>query len=123
MPSSFDISTKCYTIRYSQNGVVERYPLAIFGVADDPQHDTMGIVWMLATPRIQKVWLALMKIAPLWLNKLSEDYPAGLHNIVDARNTLHIRWLQKTGFRSLGTVQVNGYKFIHAARFSNGVTS
>lgn len=121
VPLSFDVSTKCYTIRYSNNGVVERYPLAICGVADDPQDDLMGIVWMLATPRIQKVWLALMKVADTWLDRLSEDYPEGLHNIVDARNMLHIRWLQKTGFRSLGTVTVNGYKFIHAARF-NGVT-
>lgn len=118
VPLSFDVSTKCYTIRYSNKGVVDRYPLAIFGVADDPTIPEMGIVWMLATPLIRKVWLALIKVAPQWLDKLSEDYPAGLHNIVDSRNSLHVRWLQKTGFESLGVVRVNGKQFIHAARFN-----
>lgn len=121
VPLSFDVSTKCYTMRYCDSqGAIERHPVAIFGVADDPQNDSMGVVWLLATERIYKVARALMKVAPAWLDKLSEDYPGGLHNLVDARNTLHVRWLQKTGFRSLGVVPINGQQFIHAARF-NGV--
>ena len=107
----------CYTIRYAApGGQTDRNPLAIFGVADDPNTAAWGVVWMLATPRIQKVWLALMKVSPKWLDLLAAPYTAGLHNIVDARNTLHVRWLQKTGFKPRQTIIHNGHKFIHAAR-------
>lgn len=122
LPLGFDISKKCYTVFYSNGFTTDTHPCAIFGVADDREEHRMGVVWMLATPRFNKCWLAFMKAAPKLLDGLAEGYEWGLHNIVDARNILHIRWLQKTGFAKLKNVELNGYRFIHAARFNKGIT-
>lgn len=91
-------------------------PIAVYGVADDPNDSSMGIVWLLATPRMSSISRPFLRIAPRLLDHLTANYTRGLHNIVDARNALHLRWLQKTGFVLGDCTQRNGYKFIHAVR-------
>lgn len=112
VPLSFSISEECYTVRSQHSDE----PIAVYGVADDPNDLSMGIVWLLATPRMSTISREFLRIAPRLLDHLSANYTRGLHNIVDARNALHIRWLQKTGFVLSTGAQRNGYKFIHAVR-------
>jgi hypothetical protein len=83
-------------------------PIAIYGVADDPNDASMGVVWLLATPRMSSISGSFLRAAPKLLDHLAANYTRGLHNLVDTRNMLHIRWLQKTGFVFEGKVKRNG---------------
>lgn len=116
VPRSLAVSRITYAIRYTTGEQTDEHPLALFGVADDPHAPGLGIVWLLGTRDIRKAWLALLQAAPYWLDKLSEGYPDGLHNLVDARNLTHLRWLKLTRFRNNGVVHLSGHPFIHAVR-------
>lgn len=117
VPLSFDISEECFTVRSLNSDE----PVAIYGVADDPNDASMGVVWLLATPRMSNVSRSFLRAAPKLLDHLAANYTRGLHNLVDTRNMLHIRWLQKTGFRIRGKVKHRGHTFIHAIRYNRGV--
>lgn len=118
VPLSFDLSEECFTVRLREGTDV----IALYGVADDPNDPSMGIVWLLATPRMASISRPFLRIAPQLLDYLAGHYTRGLHNIVDARNLLHLRWLQKTGFVLLDEVRRrNGFNFLHAVRLNRGV--
>lgn len=65
-----------------------------------------GNVWMCATPTIQRYPRLLVRAAATWLAKKHRRYPR-MGNIVDARNTLHVRWLSALGFK-FTTVIIHG---------------
>lgn len=117
VPLSFDISDECFTVR-SQH---DDEPIAIYGVTDDYTDARMGIVWLLASPRMGSIARPFLRKAPELLDYLAGHYTRGLHNIVDTRNTLHLRWLQKTGFRLGNCIRRNGVEFVHAVRLNRGV--
>jgi hypothetical protein len=116
VPLSFDISEECFAVRSQNNDEL----IAIYGVADDPNDTSLGVVWLLATPRMSSISRSFLRAAPKLLDHLAGHYTRGLHNLVDARNKLHIRWLKKTGFRSNDRVQRNGFKFLHVIRLNKG---
>ena len=76
----------------SHNG--ERVGLC--GVVPSPL-DNSGVVWMCATDDIYQHQMAFLRRSKAALDYLAEDYLL-LHNYVDARNTLHIKWLKWMGF-------------------------
>ena len=115
VPLSFDLSTQCYTIRHSPSQADDP-PCAIFGVADDPEVSGLGLVWLLATADVFDVRASVLACAPHFLNAMSTDYPVGLHNLVDHRNLLHLRWCLKTGFVEVAEREINGYPFHHIHR-------
>lgn len=88
---AFDVSTECYTIRFN----AERDPVAIFGVASSGTD--LGVPWLLATSEVVRGSKALLREAPKWLNAWAQRYPAGLVNVVDFRNRLHLRWVVAAG--------------------------
>jgi hypothetical protein len=57
----------------------------------------VGCPWMLATDRLltHSRWVA--RHSRTWVEELHRDYPR-LHNFVDARNHVHIKWLAWCGF-------------------------
>lgn len=118
---SLEVSRICRTMHYRSNGYTDPTPFAIYGVADDPNDSTVGVVWLLSTVLHPRHRHALVRVAPKLLASLCVPYSRGLHNIVDARNLLHIRWLQLTGFKRLGAVMHNGHRFIHAAWYKQNV--
>lgn len=111
LPFAVAISRECYTFRTSPKGD----PFAIFGVMEDPANENMGVVWFLATSATV-LPLAVMQEAPAWLNHWSRLYPDGLHNIVDSRNTSHVRWMELLGFHLGRRFDLRGVEFIHAIR-------
>jgi len=115
VPLSFDLSTQCYAIRHASVSQVDDQPCAIFGVADDSEAG-LGIVWLLATDDVYAVRRSVLEIAPEYLDRLSAQYPLGLHNAVDHRNLLHLRWCLKSGFEEIGQVEMNGFLFHHIYR-------
>lgn len=111
LPESFDVSTQVYAIRYATPSQVDEFPLAIFGVGDDPHHPGLGVAWLLATREVQRAVAAILKMMPRYLNIMSQDYPLGLHNLVDARNHSHLKWCKAVGMTLEDTYTVNGFPF------------
>lgn len=91
-------------------------PVGIFGVGPHPLDDTNGIVWMLATPGIQKEPMRFLRNTHRYIETLFEvgNYTK-LTNWTDARNTLHHKWILWCGGKFIDrlAVGVNGEEFLH----------
>lgn len=68
-------------------------PAAVFGVAPG------GCIWLLGTDALVQPPLAkqFLRECRRHVALLQERYPL-LHNVIDARNVVHIRWLRWMGF-------------------------
>lgn len=75
-------------------------PIAMFGVVPggDQGGMVMGYVWMLAARDLERYAKTLMRFAPLWVEDLSEGYDI-VGNYVDEDNEVHVRWLERMGFK------------------------
>ncbi len=71
--------------------------LGMFGAVTAFTQPRIGTVWMLASPDILKYRRRFAKESKQWIEALQEHYDI-LCNVVDERNTVHIRWLQWCGF-------------------------
>lgn len=81
----------------------EGVPVAIGGV--DASIPSVGTVWMTSTDDIVKHRIKFLReLSKPMLELLHQDYPI-LTNMVDARNTLHIRWLRWLGFTVLRRIE------------------
>lgn len=69
-------------------------PLKEAGTADIP----IGAVWLLGSDKLTSVSYRFLRESDKWLAELARGYRL-LCNVVDARNTTHIRWLRWLGFR------------------------
>ena len=96
LPNAVAASTQLYAIRYATPSQVDDMPLALFGVGDSPAPG-FGLVWLLATPQVKKAVGPILQAAPHYLNLKSQDYPKGLHNVVDSRNASHLEWCRAVG--------------------------
>ena len=73
-------------------------PIAMWGVVKD--NDEVGRVWLLGTDDLvqdKAIRLRFLREVKLFLNDLFRTYKV-LWNCVDARNKVHIRWIQWMGF-------------------------
>jgi hypothetical protein len=100
----------CYTVRRSKYAL---HPDILYGVTTDQTMLGAGIVWLVGTPLVHRVALSFLKAAPGILEDLVVGYDF-LHNYVDERNTLHLRWLKHLGFTFNSRVVIKGYNFTHA---------
>lgn len=76
----------------------EGTPLALYGVT--PQGDRVGIVWLLGAEELVErpaVRLRFLREARDHLLRFFEHYDL-LWNCVDARNRVHVKWIQWMGF-------------------------
>ena len=86
-------SNPCMTM-VSRHG----HPMGMWGVV--PESETSGRIWMLGCqsmlddPSDKRTFLRRSKVE---LDKIIQEYPV-LFNVVDARNKVHVRWLQWMGF-------------------------
>ena len=71
-------------------------PVGIVGVGKSVIKDA-GVIWLCATDDIEKYQMTFLRNSKKVLSLLQHDYLA-LHNCVDARNELHIKWLKWMGF-------------------------
>lgn len=121
VPKAYAASTSCFTARCvdASSGSIapgrpDADPCVIFGVTDDPREPTVGCIWLLATPEIRRCSKAVLQESPYWLAAFLRRYPGGLHNWVDSRNPLHIRWCRRVGFRFGRVMHHRGAAFHHA---------
>ena len=79
------------------------------GVADG------GLIWMLCTPAIHDYPIVFARAAKRYLSTIDEPY---LWNIVDKRNTVHLKLLKFLGFKFLRelTYGPNNITFIEFCR-------
>lgn len=75
----------------------------LFGIDAVDQHPTFGIVWMLSSPDIFKYRREFIKATSAALEMLHGKFPL-IGNHIDARNTVHVRWLKRLGFSFLRTI-------------------
>lgn len=74
----------------------------MFGVV--PYYD-FGKVWLLGSDALVRPPLSrqFMKECKTWLAAMETKYPA-LGNVIDARNTVHVKWLRWMGFTFIRTI-------------------
>ena len=70
---------------------------ALFGVVPDTVAADVGLVWLLASDELAKYPFFVLRNTGKWIEILQQQYRV-LWNHIDARNELHIRWLQWSGF-------------------------
>lgn len=107
--ASFRVSRQCFSARL---GTPLASPFLLFGVADEPDTPGLGSIWLLATHAVSRAWLPVMRETPVYLSLLASQYPLGVHNYIDVRNTAHLRWCLKVGFSVVGNVVINSHDFI-----------
>jgi hypothetical protein len=92
-----EMSRACYVGRDALN--VTSAPFVCYGVCDDPMTEGHGAIWLVATPQVKGFIRDLLRDGPERIRWIHERgwYPQGLHNIVDTRNTTHVKWLRRIG--------------------------
>ncbi|HVJ44378.1 MAG TPA: phage protein Gp13 family protein [Dongiaceae bacterium] len=82
----------------------------MYGVGKHPWYRKTGIIWMLASPDIAspEIRREFIQRSREMCDRLHERYTV-LTNYIDARNTLHLRWLKWCGFEIVNTVQEFGH--------------
>ena len=93
-------------------------PVGVFGVTED------GTIWCLGTDDLLRKPLVyqFMKECRRYVDTLQNIYPI-LHNVIDGRNAVHIRWLRWMGFtfiRRIPQFGVENREFMEFVRIEKG---
>jgi len=73
-------------------------PVTMFGVTPHAETPQIGFIWLLGTDRITTdIPISFLKKSKRFLPVLVEPYDM-VCNIVDKRNTVHIKWMKWLGF-------------------------
>lgn len=88
-------------------------PVLMFGVQPHHEDPQVGVIWAVATPGIKHIRRLVVLHSKEWIRHLIGDF-LFVTNMVDARNTTHIRWLQWAGAQFGRTVvhPQSGVKFL-----------
>lgn len=98
-------SDECWSITY--NGLV----IGMFGVAPLEGRPDAGAIWLLASDDLPKIrWEFLKKTRP-WVGYFHTKYPK-LTNMVDSRNTQHVKWIKWAGFDFINQYEVGPDKVL-----------
>lgn len=96
---------------WALTGCVDSVPVCMFGVAPVSILNGEGAPWMLATNGLDRVQLTFLRLCRPVVRCMQASYPR-LMNVVDARNTMAIRWLRWLGFQfDPNNVQIGGHAF------------
>lgn len=78
----------------------------MFGVQGELGKD--AAVWMLASDEIEEIAIPFLRQSRKVVEYMNKLHPV-LHNVVDARNTLHLNWLKWCGFQFINKENI-GYE-------------
>jgi hypothetical protein len=109
-----DASSPCYTIRLTYSGK----PCGIFG-SREAAYPQSGLVWLVGTDDLITHSTTFLRHSRQWLATMHEHYRL-LYNVIDARNEVHLRWLEWLGFEFIQDVPRYGVerrKFILFRRY------
>lgn len=113
--SYFGSEPRCYTTAFK--GV----PMAMFGVVPFTDHPKWGSIWLLGTDDVTDgAPISFLKWTKLFFPTLIEPYDM-VCNIVDKRNTVHIKWIKWLGFKFIREVKAGPYNktFYEFARLNH----
>lgn len=92
-------------------------PVAMFGTVNlHKKSAKIGQIWLLGSDDMGKVGMRFARECKDWIRVMQENYDL-LWNVVDKRNTVHIRWLKWCGFSFMreipqyGKAQLPFYEF------------
>lgn len=92
------------------------WPLAAFGVEPAEYGRKVGYIWMLATDElVEGHSIEFLRKSRDWVDWLNTRYSV-LTNIMDARNTVHSRWLEWCKFVFTYPLIINNRKFLKFKR-------
>lgn len=75
----------------------ESIRVGMWGVVPDLSEPMAGAIWMMAAPELRLAKHSFLRVSRGYVDVLNRRYPV-LFNTVDARNTVHLKWLRWTGF-------------------------
>ncbi len=90
--------------------------LGMFGAVSMGNQPRVGAVWMLCSPKILKYRRRFAKESRQWIEAMHQRYDL-LWNVVDERNTVHIRWLQWCGFTFINRHETLGVEKVPFLEF------
>ena len=98
---------ECYCVRDLKTDE----PLALFGTSPDGSDTSgLGMIWFLGTDDLfKKNKISFLRNSEFWVQKLFKKYDL-LYNVVDARNTVHIRWLKWLKFKFIADIPEFGFE-------------
>lgn len=105
----FRYSSKCRVGVYNNN------PFVIFGAR--PVVQGVGAIWALGSDDLLKARVEFLRQSKKWVDVIHQDFPL-LFNYIDARNTVHIRWVRWLGFKFInihpehGVSKLPFYEFV-----------
>ena len=91
LPVTFDISSAAWA-GYADDDLV-----TVFGVAAAAPLDGIGMPWLVATPRLERVAVPFLRLNRGYFEQMKEGYTV-LTNVVYDENIAAIRWLRWLGF-------------------------
>lgn len=111
LQDGFDYSDECWTIVVSDTNEIA----GMYGVGGE------GVVWLLTSPPITKIWLPFLRGSRKWVKDINKKYPL-LTNAVDADYQVAIDWLRFVGFTFIKrheTWGVGNKPFLEFVRIQN----
>lgn len=111
-------------LRVSDEPIVATYqddrPICMAGVSADLHDPSIGYIWMLGSDELATRPMTFLRGARALVEHWNRQYPI-LTNVVDARNTLHIKWLRWMGFTFIARTPhgPEGLPFLHFVRISS----
>lgn len=83
----------CYSL-CDEHGVVQ----AVWGLGPHDDNPNLAMIWMTATPELNRHWRFFLKEVPKALASANKLFPL-IYAYTDCRNTEHHKWLRFTGFK------------------------
>lgn len=111
-------SNPCYTLVGDEGEL-----LGMCGVAPT-KDEGVGTIWMLGTHYLSQYTVPFIRHSRSVIEHLMDDYKL-VFNLVDSRNSLHLRWLKWAGFtfirkvENYGVGQIDAYEFIRLKKCVN----
>lgn len=99
---SRQVSSMCFTV------FGEGRQIAMFGVRPE-ENPSIGRIWMLGSDEIHDHRFGFLRRSKSWVDFLQDRYPI-LYNYIDARNSVHIRWLHWLGFSFINEEHSYGFE-------------
>lgn len=95
---------------------VEQRPVAVFGCISEKATHEIGVIWLVSTPMLLSTSKDMLKKAPEIIKGFLKRHPKGLHNIMAAFNTRHMKWVHKLGAKFVFVkqpIKIKGESFVH----------
>lgn len=108
---AFNVSKECFSICKQ----VDNSPVVMFGYTQNDE--TYGAIWLLGSVEMEDHAVTFLRESKTCLSYIQNKVPL-LYNIVDKRNTVHIKWIGWLGFRFLRVINFgpDNLPFIEFAR-------